>query len=238
MSISKNMDSPFSNKNNYAKNVQSFESNPLSFLPVPGPQGERGPKGDPGTPGMDGSPGPAGPKGDKGEKGKDGKDGRDILSPSGQNIGWAFYDSLKEKYFQLGADQGEDGWVNVFIDGIGKNTIEEYIPKGSISLWSQEAKRINFKTLNVGSIISVRYDIEIETFSNGVEVWMRTLLSDSIHTPTTYVGMLKYQYVYDLSIEQNFAVSDRQSQIFGGIPQIRTDSPSSVRLKALHISVS
>jgi hypothetical protein len=238
MSISKNMDSPFSNKNNYAKNVESFENNSLSFLPVPGPQGEKGPKGDPG---ISGKEGPIGPKGDKGDKGKDGRNGlngRDVLSPSEQGIGWAFYDSLKEKYFKLGADQGEDGWVNVFIDGIGKNTIEDYIPKGSISLWNQEAKRINLKTLNVGAIVSVRYDIEIEPFSNGVEVWMRTLLSNTIHTPTAYVGILKYQYVYDFSIEQNFAVTDKQSQIFGGIPQIRTDSPSSVKLKSLHISVS
>ena len=235
MSISKNMDSPFSNKSNYAKNVESFENNSLSFLPVPGPQGEKGPKGDPGIPGKEGPTGPAGPKG---KDGKDGKDGRDILSPSEQNIGWAFYDSLKEKYFKLGADQGEDGWVNVYVDGIGKNTIENYIPKGSISLWSPESKRINFKTLNVGSIVSVRYDIEIEPFSNGVEVWMRTLLSEGIHSPTSYVGILKYQYVYDFSIEQNFVVSDRHSQMFGGIPQIRTDSPSSVKLKSLHISVS
>jgi hypothetical protein len=238
MSISKNMDSPFSNKNNYAKNVESFEANALSFLPVPGPQGERGPKGDSGSPGKEGPAGPKGDKGDPGKNGKDGKNGRDVLSPSEQSIGWAFYDSLKEKVFRLGADQGEDGWVNVFIDGIGKNTIEDYIPKGSISLWNQEAKRINFKTLNIGAMISVRYDIEIEPFSNGVEVWMRTLLSDIIYTPTTYVGMLKYQYVYNFSIEQNFAVTDKQSQIFGGIPQIRTDSPSAVRLKSLHISVS
>lgn len=241
MAILKSMDSPFSNKNTYAKQVEESQAPGLNFLPIPGPQGPQGIKGDKGLIGNDGAAGPQGPKGEAGKNGKDGKnglDGKSILSPSEQNIGWAFYENLKEKAFELGANKGQDGWVNIFVDGLGKNTTEEYLPKKSVSLWNAESKRINFKTLNVGASITIRYNVEVEPLSNGVEVWMRTLLLDEVYTPTKYVGILKYQYPYVFSIEQSFSVLDKNSQGFGGIPQIRTDSPSLARLKSIYISVS
>ena len=241
MAISKSMDSPFSSKNTYAKQVEESQTPSLSFLPIPGPQGPIGPKGEKGPTGNDGAVGPQGPKGDPGKDGKNGKngiDGKSILSPSEQNIGWAFYENLKEKTFELGANKGENGWVNIFVDGIGKNTTEEYLPKQSVSLWNKESRKINFRTLNIGASITIRYDIEIEPLSNGVEVWMRTLLLDESYTPVNYVGILKYQYPYAFSVEQNFSVLNKDSQNFGGIPQIRTDSPSLARLKSIYISVS
>jgi hypothetical protein len=241
MAILKSMDSPFSNKNTYAKQVEESQTPALGFLPVPGPQGPQGPKGEKGPAGNDGIPGPQGPKGDPGKDGKNGKnglDGKSILSPSEQNIGWAFYENSKEKTFELGANKGEDGWVNVFVDGLGKNTTEEYLPKQSVSLWNVEAKRINLRTLNVGASITIRYNIEVEPLSNGVEVWMRTLLLDESYTPTKYVGILKYQYPYVFSVEQSFSVLSKDVQNFGGIPQIRTDGSSLARLKSIYISVS
>ena len=68
------------------------------------------------------------------------------MSPSEQNIGWAFYENLKDNVFELGANKGEDGWVNIFVDGLGKNTTEKYLPKDSVSLWSPETKKINLKS--------------------------------------------------------------------------------------------
>lgn len=238
MAISKSMDSPFSSKNTYAKQVEESQTPGLNFLPIPGPQGPIGPKGEKGPIGKDGAVGPQGPKGDPGKNGKNGLDGKSILSPSEQNIGWAFYQNSKDQIFNLGADKGQDGWVNLFVDGLGKNTTEQYLPKTSVSLWNKETRRINFKTLNVGASITIRYDIEIEPLSNGVEVWMRTLLLDEAYTPTNYVGILKYQYPYLFSVEQSLFVLNKDSQIFGGIPQIRTDSPSLAKLKSIYISVS
>jgi hypothetical protein len=241
MAILKSMDSPFANKNTYAKQVEESQTPGLTFLPIPGPQGPQGPKGEKGLTGNDGAIGPQGPKGDSGKDGKNGKnglDGKSILSPSEQNIGWAFYENLKDQTFNLGADKGQDGWVSLFVDGLGKNTTELYLPKQSVSLWNKETRRINFKTLNVGASITIRYDVEIEPLSNGVEVWMRTLLVDESCTPTNYVGILKYQYPYVFSIEQSLSIFNKESQIFGGIPQIRTDSPSLAKLKSIYISVS
>jgi hypothetical protein len=241
MAILKSMDSPFSNKNTYAKQVEESQTPGLSFLPIPGPQGPEGPKGDKGATGSDGIQGPQGPKGDPGKNGKDGKnglDGKSILSPSEQNIGWALYENLKDKVFELGANKGEDGWVNIFVDGLGENTTEEYLPKQSVALWNSQTKRINLKTLNLGASITIRYNIEIEPLANGVELWVKTLLMDEAYSPTTYVGILKYQYPYTFSVEQSFAILNKNSQNFGGIPQIRTDSPSLARLKSIYITVS
>ena len=50
MAISKSMDGPVK-KSNYATKVEQSQESVLSFLPVPGPQGERGPKGETGTQG-------------------------------------------------------------------------------------------------------------------------------------------------------------------------------------------
>jgi hypothetical protein len=247
MAILKSMDSPFNNKNNYAKQIEESQTTITNFIAVPGPQGEKGDRGPIGKDGIQGEQGPRGdrgrtgiegPQGPKGEPGKNGLDGKGILSPSEQNIGWAFYENSKDNVFELGADKGEDGWVNIFVDGLGKNTTEKYLPKNSVSLWSPETRKINLKALNVGANITIRYNIEIEPLSTGVEFWAKTLLFSESYTPITYVGILKYQYPYAFSIDQSFAVLNRESQSFGGIPQIRTDSPSLARLKSIHISVS
>jgi hypothetical protein len=242
MAISKSMDGPYK-KSNYAAQVEQsqYQDNTLSFLPVPGPQGPQGPAGPKGDKGDQGDQGTKGDKGDSGKDGKNGKDGKDgasVLSPSGQQIGWGYYENKRTKDQRTGIDQGEDGWVSLLVDAEGKNTNELFLPKGHVSLWNKVAQKINFKNLNIGAIVTIRYDIKLTTYSNNTEVWMRTLLSDEEVSPTSFIGSFKYQYEYDFSAEHTLFINNSEFQSFGGLPQIRTDNPCEAKIKAFYISVS
>ena len=239
------MEFPPSNKKKYSDNIKTeLIVDPQMYIAVPGPQGERGlqgPKGDKGDPGLSGDKGPKGDKGNPGKDGKDGidgKDGKSMLSPSGQNIGWACYDNKDKKTINVGANKGEDGWVKFFVDALGENTNEDYLPKESVTLWNPTNQKINFRGLKLGSIITIRYNIELTTYSNNTEVWFRTFIDESVQYPTTYVGSLKYQFTYDLSMQHTVFLENKKMQISGGIPQLRTDNDASVIVKSIHISVS
>jgi hypothetical protein len=242
MAISKSMDGPYK-KSNYAAQVEQsqYQDNTLSFLPVPGPQGPQGPKGETGIQGPQGLQGPRGDKGDSGKDGKNGKDGLDgksVLSPSEQMIGWGYYENKELKQQRTGVDKGDDGWVRLLINGVSKNNNEEYLPYGNVSLWNYTTGKLNFRTLNMGSIITIRYNIQLTTYNNNTEVWVRTILDNDFNSPISYVGNLKYQYDYDFSVEQKMFLHNTKDQNFGGIPQIRTDNPCEAILKSLYISVS
>lgn len=239
MAFSKSMDSPVK-KSGYAAQVEQSQNqdNTLSFLPVPGPQGPQGPKGEQGPQGI---PGPQGEKGEIGKSGKDGKnglDGKSVLSPSEQMIGWGYYENQKSIQVRTGVDKGEDGWVNLFIPNLTNRTNETYLPKGNVSLYNCVTRKLNFKTLNVGAIITVSYNITLTTYNNNTEVWIKTFLGNDSMSPISYVGNLKYQYDYDFSISQNLFLNDSKVQNFGGIPQIRTDNPCEAILRSIYISVS
>lgn len=242
MAISKSMDSPVK-KSNYADQVNQSQNNEggLSFLPVPGPQGPEGPRGLKGEKGDPGSPGLKGEKGDTGNPGKDGKhgvDGKSVLSPSQQQIGWGSYENSETRATRTGIDQGIDGWVSIILQGLAKNTNEKFLPQGSVSLWNEYTKKINFKTLEIGSIVTIRYNISLTTYTNNTEVWIKTLLSDEEDSPISYVGNLKYQYDYDFSVEQTVYIKTSEYKNFGAIPKIRTDNACDVILKSIDISVS
>ena len=241
MSISKNMDSPYAKKSNYAAQVKQSNEQGFSYVPVPGPQGPAGPAGQQGPIGPAGPPGPqgpAGPRGEKGDPGKDGKDGASLLAPSQQKLGWGYYENLNGGYLSTGADRGEDGWVSLYIDGQSKNNTELYLPKGHVSLWGIQTRRLNFKNLNIGAVAKIRYNISLNTFVNNTEVWVKTFLAEEDMSPITFIGPLKYQYLYDFSCEQTVFVHDATFQSFGGIPQIRTDNPCEAKLKSVYISIS
>lgn len=243
--MAKSMDFPASSKKKkYSENIPSDNSliiDPQMYIAVPGAQGEPGPRGPKGDIGPAGEQGPKGDKGDPGKDGKDGRDGKDgisIMSPSMQNIGWALYDNLDRKYFRLGANHGDDGWVNFYVDGKGANTNETFLPRDSVGLWSSEIRKFNFRTLKVGSIITIRYNILLSTFNNNTEVWFRTMCANEETSPTTYLGTLKYQFEYDISMEHTLFLEGKSMQSHGGIPQIRTDYDSAVSVKSIHIGVS
>jgi hypothetical protein len=241
MAISKSMDSPY-RKSNYADQVSQsqVQDNPLSFLPVPGPAGPQGPKGEKGDQGIQGPPGERGEAGKPGTNGKDGKPGKDgqsVISPSGQQIGWGSYQNGQIRQIRTGADQGNDGWVQLIMGSTSKVN-EKFLPSGDVSFWNEFSKKINFKTLEIGSIVTICYNLALTTYSNNTEVWFRTLLSEEGTSPISYVGNLKYQYDYEFSIQQTIFIEDASYQNYGGIPQIRTDNPCEAILKSLYISVS
>lgn len=245
MAISKSMDSPIK-KSNYADNVNQsqIQENTLSFLPVPGPQGPQGQVGSKGDKGEQGIKGDPGEKGDPGKPGKDGKNGKDgidgksVLSPSEQQIGWGSYENKEIKLIRTGIDKGTDGWVSLIMIGLGEKTNEKFLPKGSVALWNEHSKKINFRTLEIGSIVTIRYNIALTTSINNTEVWFKTLLCDDEDSPISYVGNLKYQYDYDFSVEQTINIKSLEDKSFGAIPQIRTDNPCEVILKSICIYVS
>jgi len=239
--MAKSMDFPGSPKK-YSDNLnQTYDlEQPLSYIAVPGVQGERGPQGDRGPVGPEGI---IGPRGQDGKPGKDGKDGRDGLpgissiSPSGQRSGWALYNNLNKKEISLGATKGSDGWVRFGIDCEGKETNEKYLPENGVSLYNPSTQKFNLRGIKIGSIITVRYDIILTTFSNNTEVWLRTLIPDSDKNPTTFAGNLKYQFDYDMSIENTFFLENEKMQNSGAFPQMLTDNDSLMVVKSMYIYV-
>jgi hypothetical protein len=238
--MAKSMDFP--QKKKYSETIQEVKA--TEYIAVPGiagekgetgPQGPIGPQGPKGDKGDKGDPGKQGPQGERGEPGKAG-DGYD--SPSGQYPGWAYYAGNNTGIHRVGPERGEDGWVSFFLDINKDETIENYLPNKSVSLLNYVAKNINLKTLKVGSKVDIRYDFSLETYSSNTEVWIRTLLKDEELSPIGYIGLLKYQYQYDLSYSQTIFVINDKIKNYGGIPQIRTDNEGSFILKGIYIAVS
>jgi hypothetical protein len=229
------------NKSNYASvsaDQAVFNLTSTSeYIPVPGPKGDKGDPGSPGRKGDDGKDGPPGEKGPRGEKGNPGKDGLSYFPVYKQNAGWASYENEKEISLKLGANEGTDGWVNVYVTSTAKGSNEKYLPQGSVSLYNTETRRINLKALELGSQVQIVYRFEITTFSNNTEVWMRSYFPESKDEISSFVGTLKYQYVYDLSVTHNLFVSKENNRSFGIAPQIRTDLNSAVKMKSIYISV-
>lgn len=240
--MAKSMDFPGGRQKKYSDNVQQpYElEQQVSFVAVPGPSGERGPKGDMGPEGPEGK---QGPKGDPGKPGKDGRDGKDgqpgvsSLSPSGQRTGWGLYDNLNRKQLNLGATKGNDGWVRLTLDCEGKDTDERYLPENGVSLWGKATGKINLKGIKIGSIITIRYNVTITTFSNNTEVWFRTATSNPDDVVTSYAGNLKYQYEYDMSLEHTVFLGNSSFQNNGAWPEVLTDNDAMISLNSVYIAV-
>jgi len=238
--MAKSMDFP--KKKKYSETVQ--EEKITEYIAVPGVQGEKGevgpqgPKGEQGPKGDKGDPGKQGPQGPKGERGEPGKWAEGYDSPSGQYPGWAYYKNKNKNKIKIGPTRGEDGWVSIFLQIDREKSIEEYLPKKSVSLLNEVAKKINFKAFKDGAVVGIRYDLQIETYANNTELWIRTFSIDDENSVTGYLGNLKYQYSYDLSFYQTIFIEDRAIKVFGGIPQIRSDNEGTVILKGTYISVS
>lgn len=236
--MAKSMDFPGKAKK-YSDNLnQSYElEQPLSYIAVPGPQGERGQKGDKGDTGPEGKQGPKGDTGKAGKDGRDGKSGESSLSPSGQRTGWALYSNLNQKEITLGATKGNDGWVRFGTDCQGTDTNEKYLPENGVSLYNESTQKINLVGLKIGSIVTVRYDVILTTFSNNTEVWLRTFIPNFEKYPTTFVANLKYQFDYEISIEHTFFIENAKMQNAGAFPEILTDNDSMMSVKSVYISV-
>ena len=245
--MAKSMDFPDAAKKKKYSDIiqqdqQSLTEHNISYIAVPGPQGPQGiqgPKGEQGIQGLQGLQGPKGDPGKDGRNGRDGKHGISMLSPSGQNIGWAFYYNHQQKHLQLGAENGNDGWVKMNLVSKGNKTIEKFLPtQDSVSLWIDVAQKINLKGLKIGSILDIIYNVEITTLQNNTELWYRSYIDGSDSYPISYAGTLKYQFTYDISLQHKLVIDSYITQNFGICPEIRTDNDSIAILKSILIAVS
>ncbi len=241
MAVSKSMDFPGAKKSSYAAQVEQsqaspYQENTLSFLPVPGPQGPQGPAGRDGKDGKDGPQGPEGKQGPKGVQGPAGKDGLSSLSSSGQQSGWAAYHNKYEKDFKLGISQGDDGWVTVFIVSDGMSN-EKYLPKGCSPLWNDNSRAFNFRGLEEGAQVFITYSFELTTYTSNTEAWIRTYSANSNLEVSQFIGSMKYQHAYPITVTQQLFIENQKIWGNGAIPQIRTDYDASVILKSIYVSV-
>jgi hypothetical protein len=241
MAVSKSMDFPGAKKSSYAAQVEQSQASPsldntLSFLPVPGPVGPQGPAGRDGRDGKEGPQGPEGKPGPKGAQGPAGKDGLSSLSSSGQQSGWASYHNKLEKPFKLGISEGDDGWVTTFLLSEGRSN-ETYLPKGCTPLWNDHSRSFNFRGLEIGAQVFITYSFELTTYSSNTEAWIRTYSANSDLDIAQFIGSMKYQHTYPITVTQQVFVENQKIWGNGAVPQIRTDYDASVILKSIYVSV-
>jgi hypothetical protein len=241
MATSKSMDFPGAKKSSYAAQVEqsqasTYQENTLSFLPVPGPVGPQGPAGRDGKDGKQGPEGPEGKQGPKGLQGPAGKDGLSSLSSSGQQAGWASYHNKSQKAFKLGISEGDDGWATVFIISDDSSN-EKFLPKGCTSLWNDNSRSFNFKGLEIGAQVFITYSFELTTYSSNTETWIRTYSPNSDLDVAQFIGSMKYQHTYPITVTQQIFIENQKIWGNGAIPQIRTDYDASVILKSVYVSV-
>jgi hypothetical protein len=235
MATSSNINFPTSG---YASKVQeSKKIEEPQFFAVPGPQGPQGPPGPPGQKGAPGVPGESikGDKGDPGPAGKNGKDGKSYFPSYNQNAGWAKYSDARNKEMPIGATRGTDGWVSFWIDGSEKE--ERYLPSGSVSLYSPETRKINFRGLAIGAQVQIAYTFEITTLSPNTEVMSRSLFHGTDKSFVTLVGSLKYQHTYEISIIHQLTIESELDKTSGIVPQLMSDLDALASLKSIYISV-
>ena len=242
MAVSKSMDFPGAKKSSYAAQVEQSQASPtvdntLSFLPVPGPVGPQGPAGRDGRNGEQGLPGQKGEPGPKGDRGPAGVNGQSSLSSSGQQAGWASYTNTIDKPTKLGISQGDDGWVTLLLDTKDKSQNEKYLPEGCTSLWNSHQRALNFHGIKEGSQVSVTYNFELTTYSSNTEVWLRTYFATNDQEFVQFVGSLKYQNTYNLSVTQKIFIENHAMWGNGAVPQIRTDFDASVIFNSVYVSV-
>lgn len=240
----------FPKKPSYASKVaQQFdiqaEQKDSNLLPVPGPQGpagpkgDRGPKGEPGQRGPKGDTGPAGKNGINGKNGVNGKNAEDFAPVYKQKPGWAKYANSKLTNIKLGAFEGEDGWVNFYIDELDKkHTNEIFLPENANRLYATSTRKINLRELKVGSQIKISYNFEITTFSNNTEIWARSYFNKTEKEIVTFVANMKYQHTYSFTVQHEVYLESEKEKGTGIIPQLRADMDAYASLKSIIISVS
>ena len=243
MAISRSVSFP--GEDNYKKQVKRIQESPeeniSNFIAIPGPQGPIGPQGRPGEPGPKGERGDRGENGERGprgERGLPGKDGATYLPVYNQKVGWGHYYSEEEKFYKIGIDESEDGWVSLYLEPQTLNSNELYLPENNTSLYNKTSRRINLKHLSLGTQVFIQYNILLETYSNNTEVWIKTFFPESQDGLVSYAGLFKYSGTYSLSIEHRVFVDSNSKIIYGAVPQIRSDFGGVAALKSMYVSVS
>lgn len=238
--MAKSMDFPNVPKKKYSETIQESSIQYVAVPGIQGYQGDQGPKGDKGDQGPQGEKGDKGgigPQGPRGERGDPGKGAEGYDSVSGQYPGWAYYKNKNLNEISLGPERGDDGWVSIGFEKDEKESNETYLPKMSTSLWNDVAKSFNFKSLKMGSKVDIRYDFTLTTYINNTEVWARVFIPDYEKINTEYVGILKYQYSYEMSHSQTIYIDAQRAKSLGGTIQFRADNESNIVLNNIYISI-
>jgi hypothetical protein len=111
------------------------------------------------------------------------------------------------------------------------------LPEDSVSLYSNDARKINTKGLKIWAQLQITFSIDISTYESNTEVWMRSEFFGLDDSVTTFVANLKYQHDYEISVTHNLAIASKEQRMSGILPQIRTDLAAGVRLKSIYVSV-
>lgn len=232
--MAKSMDFPISNKKLYSIPEPSIPitDDYVSDHTLKGEKGDQGIPGPQGPKGDTGEPGPQGPEGPRGPKGEKGKD---YESPSGQNPGWSYYSSNEPISFQL---KPEKGWTQIYLSSKMQEKEEFFISKKSVSFWNYDAKKINFRALEIGAKVELIYDLEIDTFSNNTDIWIRTIVPQTEKHYTSFLGSFKYQNQHSISVKQTIFVHDKEDWSKGAIIEAGADNICSIKLNSMYISVS
>lgn len=237
MAINKNTGIPFViQSDEYKPKTVLQQIDGLPYIPVTGPRGEQGPQGRPGVQGPEGIQGPPGEKGSPGRNGKDGKDGKSSLSASGQQSGWASYIN-KTKSSTIFRPR-TDSWVNIFMPTNLDSHVISFLPNGSVELYNPDSGCLNFRGLVVGANININYEISIEVFENNLDLWSRIFIDKDLIEDTVYVGSLKYQGMYSLSIRHSLKVYNEDILKSRPRIQITSDKACSISIKKITIDVS
>lgn len=226
----------------------SEEQNPqLQFLPVPGPQGPQGPQGPMGPQGPEGKQGDKGEKGTAGPKGKDGKDGNDgkdgkdgksYLPIYNQQTGWASYTNTSSRPLNIDPDKGESGWHDVYISKGSIHKNHSFLPPDCNALYNEESRCFTFRGLEIGSQVKITYNFSLETFVNNTEFWFATIYKEINKSVLSLVGTFKYQGIYDLTIDHNLFIENKDMWFNFCSPYVKSDFLTSFMLKNIYISVS
>lgn len=255
------MDFPTSKKSKNNSSSESFYDAQPVMIPVPGLEGPQGIPGKDGQPGPEGPPGPrgeqgkdgkvgpAGPKGPRGEKGEPGqngepgrpgirgKDGKSYLPVYEQMPSWARYLNNSDRTTRLGADKGKDGWVWVFIDIDETESDESGMQPKSASLYNPNSRKINTRSLKVGTQVRISYEVEVTPFFNNTEVLARSLFSSSGIGYTSLVANLKYDKKYVLSFTHDLKITSAREKNEGIALEMYSDNTSLVTVKSISVSV-
>ena len=209
MAVSKSMDFPGAKKSSYAEQVEQSQAYPTqdNVLSFLPVPGPVGPQGPSGRDGRDGQIGPEGPAGSPGPAGQTGKPGKDGLSSLSSFI---------------------------LSDGLSNET---YLPKDCTPLWNDHARAFSFRGLKEGAQVFITYSFELTTYSSNTEVWIRTYSPNSDLDVSQFIGAIKYQHTYPITVTQHFFIENQKIWGNGAVPQIRTDYDASVIFKSIYVSV-
>lgn len=154
------------------------------------------------------------------------------------NSGWANYNDTATALVPIVA--AADIWTQVTCDGLGAQTVTDYLPPTVTQLWDTTTNELDFSELNVGDVVTVRIDITTTPSINNSDINCRIHFNafGGFDLPS-YLGTMasgagvEYQFV--LAFPFYIGSADVRDQ--GAKIEISVDSGSTVQVQGLFIKV-